>query len=86
MDKKPENELTVLDVDDEAFIARFLEIKGNLSNRKFADELSCSEGSIRSVERGTSPSMNFLRRLAIRKNVSLDWLILNVGKRDLIKK
>ncbi len=60
--------------------ARLSQIRGNRSQRAFAEDLGVFQQNVNRYESGTSPHANFLITLALKENVSLDWLLLGRGK------
>ncbi len=60
--------------------ARFSQIRGDRSQRSFARELGVFQQNVNRYESGTTPHADFLITLALRENVSLDWLLLGRGK------
>jgi transcriptional regulator with XRE-family HTH domain len=59
---------------------RISEIRGNRSQRQFARELGVFQQNVHRYESGTTPHADFLITLALRENISLDWLLLGKGK------
>jgi transcriptional regulator with XRE-family HTH domain len=62
---------------------RLAEIRGNRSQRSFARELGVFQQNVNRYENGTTPHADFLITLALRENVSLDWLLLGRGPREM---
>ncbi len=62
-------------------VKRLLEVRGDRSQRQFARDLGVSQQNISHYERGTTPHPNFLITLALKENVSPDWLLLGRGPR-----
>ena len=60
--------------------ARLSQIRGNRSQRVFAGDLGVFQQNVNRYERGTTPHTDFLITLALKENVSLDWLLLGRGK------
>ncbi|MEE8240538.1 MAG: helix-turn-helix domain-containing protein [Nitrospirales bacterium] len=60
--------------------ARLSQIRGDRSQRIFARELGVFRQNINRYENGTTPHADFLITLALKENVSLDWLLLGRGK------
>ena len=56
------------------FSTRLIQLRGGQSRRDFANDIGVSEGSIRTYENGSWPSLDTAKRIADRYNVSLDWL------------
>ena len=59
---------------------RLAQIRGERSQRSFARELGVFQQNVNRYESGTTPHTDFLITLALRENVSLDWLLLGRGK------
>ncbi len=61
-------------------LGRLAQIRGDRSQRSFARELDVFQQNVNRYERGTTPHADFLITLALKENVSLDWLLLGRGK------
>ncbi|MCP4005208.1 MAG: bacteriophage CI repressor [bacterium] len=59
---------------------RLEQIRGDRSQRSFARELGVFQQNVNRYENGTTPHADFLITLAIKENISLDWLLLGKGK------
>jgi transcriptional regulator with XRE-family HTH domain len=59
---------------------RLSQIRGARSQRSFARELGVFQQNVNRYENGTTPHADFLITLALKENVSLDWLLLGRGK------
>ena len=59
---------------------RIAEIRGERSQRQFARDLGVFQQNVNRYENGTVPHTDFLIRLAMQENVSLDWLLLGKGR------
>ena len=59
---------------------RLAEIRGERSQRQFARDLGVFQQNVNRYENGTTPHTDFLIRLAMQENVSLDWLLLGKGR------
>ena len=59
---------------------RLAEIRGGRSQRQFARDLGVFQQNVNRYEAGTMPHADFLIQLAIKENVSLDWLMLGKGR------
>ncbi len=59
---------------------RLSKIRGDRSQRSFARELGVFQQNVNRYENGTTPHADFLITLALKENVSLDWLLLGRGK------
>jgi len=62
---------------------RLAEVRGSRSQRAFARELGVFQQNVNRYESGTTPHADFLITLALREDVSLDWLLLGRGSREL---
>ena len=58
---------------------RLERIRGERSQRSFAKDLGVFQQTVNRYESGTTPHTDFLITLAVRENVSLDWLLLGKG-------
>lgn len=54
---------------------RINEIKGNLSQEKFAESINSSQSVVSKILNGESPSNTVLVEIAKKYNVSVDWLL-----------
>jgi transcriptional regulator with XRE-family HTH domain len=61
---------------------RLAQVRGERSQRSFARELGVFQQNVNRYETGTTPHADFLMTLALRENVSLDWLLLGKGSRS----
>ncbi len=59
---------------------RLAQIRGDRSQRQFARELGVFQQNVNRYEAGTTPHADFLIQLAVKENVSLDWLLLGKGR------
>ncbi len=59
---------------------RLAQVRGERSQRSFARELGVFQQNVNRYEHGTTPHADFLITLALKENVSLDWLLLGRGK------
>jgi transcriptional regulator with XRE-family HTH domain len=59
---------------------RLATIRGERSQRQFARDLGVFQQNVNRYESGTTPHADFLIRLALKENVSLDWLMLGKGR------
>ncbi len=55
---------------------RIAKIRGARSQRQFARELGVFQQNINRYERGTTPHVDFVIRLAIKERVDPTWLLL----------
>jgi transcriptional regulator with XRE-family HTH domain len=63
-----------------ALPARLQKVRGNRSQRQFARDLGVFQQNVNRYESGTTPHTDFLITLALKENVSVDWLLLGKGK------
>lgn len=59
---------------------RLAQVRGERSQRQFARELGVFQQNVNRYENGTTPHADFLITLAVKEDVSLDWLLLGKGK------
>ena len=59
---------------------RISEVRGNRSQRQFARDLGVFQQNVNRYENGTTPHTDFLITLAIKEEISLDWLLLGKGR------
>ena len=59
---------------------RIAQVRGDRSQRQFARDLCVFQQNVNRYESGTTPHTDFLITLAIKENVSVDWLLLGKGK------
>lgn len=59
---------------------RLAQIRGSRSQRQFARDLGVFQQNVNRYESGTTPHTDFLITLALKENVSIDWLLLGKGK------
>ena len=59
---------------------RLAKVRGNRSQRQFARDLGVFQQNVNRYESGTTPHTDFLITLAIKEQVSVDWLLLGKGK------
>lgn len=64
---------------------RLAEVRGDRSQRQFARDLGVFQQNVNRYESGTTPHTDFLITLALKENVSLDWLLLGRGKMRRLK-
>jgi len=58
---------------------RLAQVRGDRSQRQFARDLGVFQQNVNRYENGTMPHANFLMTLAVKENISLDWLLLGRG-------
>jgi transcriptional regulator with XRE-family HTH domain len=59
---------------------RIAQVRGERSQRQFARDLGVFQQNVNRYENGTTPHTDFLITLALKENVSIDWLLLGKGK------
>ena len=59
---------------------RLAKIRGDRSQRQFARDLGVFQQNVNRYEAGTTPHADFLIQLAVKEDVSLDWLLLGRGR------
>ena len=59
---------------------RLSQVRGDRSQRKFARDLGVFQQNVNRYESGTTPHTDFLITLALKEQVSIDWLLLGKGK------
>ena len=59
---------------------RLSKVRGDRSQRQFARELGVFQQNINRYESGTTPHTDFLITLALKEQISVDWLLLGKGK------
>ena len=59
---------------------RISEVRGDRSQRQFARDLGVFQQNVNRYENGTTPHTDFLITLAIKEEISLDWLVLGKGR------
>lgn len=59
---------------------RLSKVRGDRSQRQFARDLGVFQQNVNRYESGTTPHTDFLITLAIKEQVSVDWLLLGKGK------
>jgi len=59
---------------------RLAQIRGERSQRQFARDLGVFQQNVNRYENGTTPHTDFLITLAIKENISIDWLLLGKGR------
>jgi transcriptional regulator with XRE-family HTH domain len=59
---------------------RLAQVRGERSQRQFARDLGVFQQNVNRYESGTTPHTDFLITLALKENISLDWLLLGKGK------
>ena len=59
---------------------RLAQIRAGRSQRQFARDLGVFQQNVNRYENGTTPHTDFLITLALKENISVDWLLLGKGK------
>ena len=59
---------------------RLAQVRADRSQRQFARDLGVFQQNVNRYESGTTPHTDFLITLALKENVSIDWLLLGKGK------
>ncbi len=59
---------------------RIAEVRGDRSQRQFARDLGVFQQNVNRYESGTTPHTDFLLTLAVKENISMDWLLLGKGR------
>jgi len=59
---------------------RLAQVRGERSQRQFARDLGVFQQNVNRYENGTTPHTDFLITLALKEQVSIDWLLLGKGK------
>jgi transcriptional regulator with XRE-family HTH domain len=59
---------------------RLAQVRGKRSQRQFARDLGVFQQNVNRYENGTTPHTDFLITLAMKENVSVDWLLLGKGR------
>jgi transcriptional regulator with XRE-family HTH domain len=65
------------------FVKRLQKVRGKRSQAQFARDLGVFQQNINRYEHGTLPHVDFLITLAQQESVSIDWLLLGKGTRNL---
>lgn len=59
---------------------RLAKVRGERSQRQFARDLGVFQQNVNRYESGTTPHTDFLITLAMKENISVDWLLLGKGR------
>jgi len=59
---------------------RLAQVRGSRSQRQFARDLGVFQQNVNRYENGTTPHTDFLIQLALKENVSIDWLLMGKGR------
>jgi hypothetical protein len=59
---------------------RLVQVRGPRSQRQFARELGVFQQNVNRYESGTTPHADFLIQLAVKEEISIDWLLLGRGR------
>ncbi|MDD7908608.1 S24 family peptidase [Pseudovibrio exalbescens] len=66
-------------MNSDGFIERLDLIRGDLSARLFAQKVGISEGTLRSIRKGSSPTLETLLAICKGANVNIGWLTTGIG-------
>ena len=59
---------------------RLAEVRGDRSQRQFARDVGVFQQNVNRYESGTTPHTDFLIQLAVKEQISIDWLLLGKGR------
>ncbi len=59
---------------------RLAQVRGTRSQRQFARDVGVFQQNVNRYENGTTPHTDFLIQLALKEQVSIDWLLLGKGR------
>jgi transcriptional regulator with XRE-family HTH domain len=59
---------------------RLVQVRGMRSQRQFAREIGVFQQNVNRYESGTTPNAEFLIQLAMKEDISIDWLLLGRGR------
>jgi transcriptional regulator with XRE-family HTH domain len=59
---------------------RLVQVRGMRSQRQFAREIGVFQQNVNRYESGTTPHAEFLIQLAMKEDISIDWLLLGRGR------
>ena len=59
---------------------RLVRVRAGRSQRQFARELGVFQQNVNRYENGTTPHADFLIQLAVKEEISIDWLLLGRGR------
>ena len=59
---------------------RIAQVRGDRSQRQFARDLGVFQQNVNRYESGTTPHTDFLITLALKEQISVDWLLLGKGR------
>ena len=59
---------------------RLAQVRGSRSQRQFARDLGVFQQNVNRYESGTTPHTDFLITLALKEQISIDWLLMGKGK------
>ena len=66
-----------------ALAGRLAMIRGDRSQRQFARDLGVFQQNVNRYESGTTPAADFLMTIALKEGVSINWLLLGIGRRRI---
>ena len=55
-------------------------VRADRSQRRFARDLGVFQQNVNRYESGTTPHTDFLITLALKEQISIDWLLLGKGR------
>jgi transcriptional regulator with XRE-family HTH domain len=59
---------------------RLAQVRGARSQRQFARDIGVFQQNVNRYENGTTPHTDFLIQLALKEQISIDWLLLGRGR------
>jgi len=59
---------------------RLAQVRGGRSQRQFARDVGVFQQNVNRYENGTTPHTDFLIQLALKEQISIDWLLLGKGR------
>ena len=60
-----------------------VQLRGERSQRRFAQDLGVFEQYVNRCENGQIPGADFLLKVALKEEISIDWLLLSTGRMKL---
>lgn len=60
-------------------------VRGDRSQRQFARDLGVFQQNVNRYESGTTPHADFLIQLAVKEEISIDWLLLGRGRMKRVR-
>ena len=71
---------TVVDRTKKRLPERLAQVRGTRSQRQFARDVGVFQQNVNRYENGTTPHTDFLIQLALKEQISIDWLLLGKGR------